>query len=83
MIDIRNQIYYYYKMKRDVTIPEPEGRCKTCGRMLSPFQNFCKQHKCNQTKKYSISTLTCQKEVTHTGRCLFVYLGETIETGLR
>ncbi len=83
MIDIRNQIYYYYKMKRDITIPEPNGKCKSCGRILSPFQKFCREHKCEQTKKYSSLTLTCQKEVTHTGRCLFVYLGETIETGLR
>ena len=82
MIDIRNQLYHYY-MKRDITIPEPEGRCKSCGRMLRPFQNFCKEHKCAQTKKYSRTTLTCQKELTHTGKCLFVYLGEEIETGLR
>lgn len=82
MIDIRNQIYYYYKMKRDITIPEPEGRCKTCARMLSPFQNFCRKHKCNQNKKYSTVELHCQKEISHTGRCVFVYLGETIETGL-
>lgn len=70
-------------MKRDVTIPEPNSKCRTCGRILSPRQHFCKQHKCNQTKKYSIVTLTCQKEVTHTGKCLFIYLGETIETELR
>ncbi len=70
-------------MKKDVTIPEPQGRCKTCGRELAPRENYCRKHKCSQTKGYSGTTLICQKEVNHTGRCLFVYLGETIETGLR
>jgi len=83
MIDIRNQIYYYYKMKRDITIPEPNGRCKSCGRELAPRQNYCRQHKCSYTKKYVGITLICEKEVEHTGKCLFIYLGDEIETGLR
>lgn len=67
----------------DITEPEPNGRCKTCGRELVPRQKFCREHKCNQTKNYSGTILYCQKVKEHTGRCLFIYLGETIETGLR
>jgi len=70
-------------MTIDITKQEPQGRCKTCGRELSPRQNYCREHKCNQTKVYRAITLICQKKVEHTGRCLFMYLGEVIETGLR
>jgi len=70
-------------MSYDPTVPEPQGSCRTCGRRLAPRQNYCREHKCNQTKVYGVITLVCQKQVEHTGRCLFVYLGETIETGLR
>jgi len=70
-------------MTIDITKQEPQGRCKTCGRELSPRQNYCREHKCNQTKVYRVITLVCQKQVNHTGRCLFMYLGEVIETGLR
>jgi len=70
-------------MSYDPTVPQPQGRCKTCGRELSPRQNYCREHKCNQTKVYGVMTLVCQKQVEHTGRCLFMYLGEVIETGLR
>lgn len=67
----------------DITIVEPNGKCRMCGRILAPRQNYCREHKCNQTKNYSGMTLYCQKDKEHTGRCLFMYLGETIETGLR
>jgi len=69
-------------MKIDITEPEDNGRCKTCDRELVPRQEYCRKHKCNQTKVYGGITLVCQKEVEHTGRCLFIYLGEVIETGL-
>jgi hypothetical protein len=70
-------------MSYDPTIPEPEGRCRTCGRQLAPKQNYCREHKCLQTKVYGKITLICKKEVEHTGRCLFMFLGEVIETGFR
>ncbi len=70
-------------MTIDVTTPEPEGRCKTCGRSLVPRQEFCRQHKCNQTRVFNGITLVCQKQVDHLGRCRFMYLGEVLETGLR
>lgn len=70
-------------MTIDITKQEPNGRCKTCGRELAPRQNYCRQHKCNQTKVYGENTLICQKVVEHTGRCLFIYLGKVIETGFR
>ena len=70
-------------MSYDPTIPEPQGRCRSCGRQLAPRQSYCRQHKCSQTKEYGIITLICQKQVEHTERCLFMYLGEIIETGLR
>ncbi len=67
----------------DITIVEPNGKCRICERILAPRQNYCREHKCNQTKKYGSVILYCQKDKEHTGRCLFTYLGETIETGLR
>lgn len=70
-------------MTNDITEPQPNSKCRTCGRILTPRQNYCREHKCNQTKKYSGVTLVCQNAVDHSGRCLFMYLGETIETGLR
>lgn len=69
--------------KIDITAPEENGKCRICGRQLAPRQNYCREHKCNQAKKYSGIELNCQKESEHTGRCLFIYLGEIIETGLR
>lgn len=70
-------------MRIDITVPEENNRCKTCQRSIVPRQKYCREHKCNQTKKYSGIELLCQKEKEHTGRCLFMYLGEVIETGLR
>jgi len=70
-------------MTIDITEPEDQGKCRNCGRSLAPRQNYCREHKCNQTKKYGDIELICQKEKEHTGRCLFMYLGEVIETGLR
>lgn len=67
----------------DITIVEPNGKCRTCGRLLAPRQHWCREHKCNQTKSYGSTTLYCQNSLDHTGRCLFMYLGEVIETGLR
>jgi len=70
-------------IKYDPTLPQPNGKCRMCGRILSPRQDYCRKHKCNQTKKYGSVTLFCQNGLDHSGRCLFMYLGETIETGLR
>jgi len=59
---------------------EQAGRCQVCNRMLAPTQNYCREHKCSEILNYGNIRLTCQKELGHTGNCVFLHLGVTINT---